>query len=81
MLGHGDGGHFDGGDAAQGECEVADVWEFRNELDAETDDTEYLFDLDPDRDGDVEPVVHADKELDEEVDVLRAGRRVLAGEC
>jgi len=60
-----DDGDVDGGDAHEGEGEVADVGWFGDELEAEADGAADAFDLDPDGDGDVEPVEGAEEELEQ----------------
>lgn len=64
MSGHGDGADFDSRDAAEGECQVAHKWWLGDELHAETDDTKDLLDLNPDGDGDMEPIVQSEEEFD-----------------
>lgn len=44
---------------------VTDVRELWDKLTPQSDDPVDGLDLDPDRDGDVEPVVHADEEFEE----------------
>ena len=77
FVAHRNGANFHSRDTTEGKSEVANIWRLGDELYAQSNDAHDLLDLDPDRNGDVQPVVHPDEELDEEVDILGSQRRSL----